>query len=191
MIIPLEYFEVRSVVGGPLAGAEAGRHVREAILRRASAAAEPMVLLIDFHECEVATASWLREALVTVLAESRSRELHLYIAITQASQDILDELAIVLEHTGEVITEVVFRGEALHLARIRGDLEIAQWDTFKTLCEDGCSSGSELYRKLGTLTAPAWNNRLASLHDKRLVASIKSGRNRIYQTLFEGKIYGM
>jgi hypothetical protein len=151
--------------------------------------AQPSPLLIDFDGIEVATASYLREAVFALKTYLRARGSKLYPVVANANTAICDELAVIAEAKKEYLLVVGISpaGEVTN-QDIIGQLDPKQATTFDRVKRLGRTTAGEMKDKFGAeeeVSAPTvWNNRLASLAAQGLILEYTQGRAKFYQPLF-------
>jgi hypothetical protein len=176
--------------GAVLAGALHGRKVLNALL--AATAAEPPApepVFLDFEKVDVATASFLRESVVTFREHVRAQRSTLYPVVTNANDDIRDELLELAKHRGEAfLICTLTKDRHVKETALLGDLNPKQKITFDLVSEHGETDAGELMRaygeREGVTQTTAWNNRLAALAALGLIVEISQGRNKRYRPLF-------
>ncbi len=176
--------------GPVLAGAVNGRALLTRLLdATADEPREPEPLLLDFGDIDVATASFLRESLLTFRDVVRHRRSNFYPVVANAPKAVLEELAEVLEPRGDVMMTCKIHGDdSVADAELIGQLDPKQKLTFELVREHGETDARELMRDYGEreqLKHPtAWNNRLASLAGLGLIVELSEGRSKRYRRLF-------
>jgi hypothetical protein len=151
--------------------------------------AEPTPLLIDFDGIQVATASYLREAVFALKTYLRTRDSKFYPVAANANTAVRDELAVIAEAKKEYLLVVVISpaGEVTN-QEIIGQLDPKQASTFDRVKRLGRTTAGEMKDKFGAeedVSAPtAWNNRLASLAAQGLILEYTQGRAKFYKPLF-------
>lgn len=172
-----------------LAGAVPGANLLAKIIPELKRGIEPEVLYLDFKGIDVATSSYLQQGILSVRDYCRKHKPHLYPVIANASDNVLEELELLLEKIGDavLICKLDVRGKASG-ARVLGVLEEKQEITLdavralkladaKTLLEK--SKGKE------SIAITGWNNRLSALTAKGLLMELKKGRSKYYQPVLE------
>jgi hypothetical protein len=171
-----------------LAGALSGRRLLGILLNATSVEpgkAEPAFL--DFRNIEVATASFLRESVLTFRDLTRGRRSNFYPVIANANDLVTDELLELMRSRNDVImTCGLDESGVATTPKLIGDLEPKQRMTFELVCGRG-ETDAELMRQYGgTRTQTAWNNRLAALAALGVLVEINQGRNKRYKPLLQG-----
>jgi hypothetical protein len=172
------------VLSGALNGKSLLMRLLEATM---SEPAEPEPLFLDFSGIEVATASYLREAILALRDIVRRRRSTLYPVVANPNQSVRDELLELANSRGDVLMTCVLdeHGAVISTTPI-GNLDPKQRMTFEVVSERGETDAGELMRDNGDglRHATAWNNRLASLASMGLIIEISRGRSKRYRPLF-------
>jgi hypothetical protein len=172
-----------------LAGVPNGRRALATLLERTSP--EPTVaeaVYLDFANVEVATASFLREAVLTFRNTVRGRRSNLYPIVANANQLIMDELTLLITPYHDVLMSCCLSLEGVaSKPTLIGELDPKQRLTFDLVRERGETDASELMRVYGAeerVRQTAWNNRLTALATLGLVFETSQGRAKRYRALF-------
>ena len=181
--------ELREIAGREiLAGAEFGREILGIMLNQIDndQKESPELVYVDFRCVEVATASFLREAVVEFRDVVRRRLRNHYPVIANANRSILDELNVLVEPSRNVIVSCTLDLEDRPIGYdLVGRLEDKQQVAFDLVIQLGEASASELRdaaRSEG-VSLNAWNNRLAALSKLGLVLEFSQGKSKSYQPL--------
>lgn len=183
---------LRHIMDDPiLAGAGNGKSAFAALLAVVnSEPAEPSPLFIDLSGVEIATASFLREAVFGLKNYMRTIDSLHYPAVANAKAAVLDELAVIAEARRDAIAvcDLDDEGSALN-ARIIGDLDAKQALTLKLVIDMNGADAAGLMERYGeaekTTSTTAWNNRLAALANRGLIREFARGRAKYYRPIFE------
>jgi hypothetical protein len=185
---------IEFAVAGALSGAMHGTSTFARIMSQLSnEPPQPAALEIDFRGVEVATASFLRECVLSVRNAVRSRGSNFYPVIVDANQSIIDDLSELAEYRKEVFV-IANRDQRAELTTFQlvGRLEAKQQVTLGHVKQLGKTDAAELMQRFGTdeglTTTTAWNNRLASLALQGLIAENRIGRLKKYHMIFDGVI---
>ena len=186
-------FEERTSI---LAGAPNGRRTLSRLVERASP--EPVVaepIFLNFANVEIATASFLREAVLVFRDAVRGRRSKFYPVVANANQQVVDELIVLLTPNHNVLMSCdLSSAGVVSKPALIGDLDPKQRLTFNLVNQHGETDASELMRVYGAeedVKQTAWNNRLSSLAGLGLVFEISQGRAKRYRSLFgEVEKYG-
>ncbi len=139
------------------------------------------VVYLDFEGVELVSGSWINAALVPLLAWAADDRNDVFPVIGNASDVILDEIALVAKYTHTCF--VIADGRIPpSRAFLLGSLDPGQRSTLEALVELQAATGAELERQKPTekIKATAWNNRLKDLHEKRLLRRERRGREQVY-----------
>jgi len=174
---------------GILAGAINGRKALAKLLEQTSVEPEkPEELFLDFSGVQVATASFLREAVFEFRDSVRRRRSNFYPVIANAESAVEDELKVLVQSDNSVLMLCALdrKGKPLK-PRLVGNLDPKQRITFD-LVQNGATDAAQLMRENGdteNIKQTAWNNRLAALTSLGLVVELSAGRAKRYRPLFE------
>lgn len=176
---------------GVLAGSTEGRAFLASMVQRTGKdPAEPQPILLDFSKIEVATSSYLREAVVHLRDMLRSRRSNYYPVVANATDAVMEELTMLLNDHGDAMLACVIdgAGRAQKVEPI-GRLERVQQRTFELVVEKGEIGAVEAQALFPgeTATVTAWNNRLAALAERGLVIEMSRGRLKRYRPILMGQ----
>lgn len=172
-----------------LSGAPSGRQLYAKLvenLPQEPSAPEP--LFLDFNGIQLATASYLREAVIAFRTFVRSRKSNYYPAVANAVSDVVDELVEVVQPRGDVLMVCTLTedGEILRCRHI-GKLDPMQQLTFDLVNRHGETTATKLMDiEKSDVKVTAWNNRLSSLSSLGLISEQSSGRTKTYKPMFAG-----
>lgn len=187
-----EIIDMRKVGRGEsiLSGAAEGKAGFLVIFERSRVEpSEPSPLLLDFGSIEVATASYLREAVFALKAVLRTSGSKFYPVVANANATVLEELAVIADARKDSILAVETSSSgAVKNQAVIGTLDPKQATTFERVRELKRTTASELKEKFGSeegAAAPTvWNNRLALLVAQGLILEYVQGRAKFYKPLF-------
>jgi hypothetical protein len=151
----------------------------------------PQPVFLDFSEVDVATASFLRETVLTYRDTVRRRRSNIYPVVANAGILIIDELAVLTTADNDVVMVCSLENnKEAREPRMIGELDPKQRITFDLVRKRGETDAAELMREHGDdetnrVTQTAWNNRLASLASRGLVVELSQGRAKRYRPLFQ------
>lgn len=194
---------IREISDGPvLAGALSGKKTLNRLLEKTTAEPDkPEPVFLDFSSVEVATASFLRESVVTFREIVRGRRSQFYPVVANAKKEVKEELAEILQRRGHVFMACALKTDnSVKTVSMIGDLSPKQRMTFDLVhkygnVEEGTDAGtlmSNCDEKEGPRRTTAWNNRLSSLATLGLIVELSRGRTRRYRPLFvKGVDYGI
>lgn len=158
---------------------------------------EPEPAFLDFENIDIATASFLRESVLTFRNIVRGQRSNFYPVIANANQIIQDELS---ELVGGSRSDVLIACSLTEEGKVRdvtliGELEPIQRKTFDLVRQNGEADASGLMRAHGATDratrTTAWNNRLTSLAFLGLLVEVSQGRTKKYRPLFKDAQYGL
>ena len=174
---------------GPiLAGSLTGRKVLGQLIEGlGDDPAEPESVYIDFAGIEVATASFLREAVLEFCHTVRARRRRFYPIVANANITVTEELAILMTRTRSVLLHCLLdsSGNAGAL-QLLGNLEPKQQITLDLVRKKGETDAKELlrsYHESHRVSHTAWNNRLAALARLGIIVELNEGRSKRYRPL--------
>lgn len=188
MRISLEQIGGSAVLAGALSGRAA---LNRLLFATGTESEEPEPLFLDFSDVEVATASFLRESVLSYRDIVRGRHSRFYPVIANANEAVRDELMELLRPRGDVLMACTLgEDDAVVRTELLGELDPKQRMTFKLVREHSETDAGELMRTYGESEglkhATAWNNRLASLAALGLIVELSEGRAKRYRPLFKG-----
>jgi hypothetical protein len=187
-------------VGGSavLAGASNGkRALAKLVALTVQELLEPEPFFLDFLSVEVATASFLRESVLSLRNIVRGQRSNFYPVIANANETVRDELHELVGGQRSDVLIACTLGESGRVSSVGliGQLEPVQQRTFDLVRSIGETDASELMRAHGaadqTTRTTAWNNRLTSLTFLGLLVEVSQGRSKRYKPLFGDLKYGL
>jgi hypothetical protein len=150
---------------------------------------EPAILLLDFRGIDLATSSFLSEAVLPLRDHLRARRPPAYVVAANLNNKVAEELDELLIRTNDAILACDSAADGtISDVRLSGKLEEKLLETFNLIRAKGPASAVQLHaesRELDRIGATAWNNRLSILTSKSLVREIAQGRTKKYQTVLE------
>lgn len=177
-----------------LAGAAKGKSALGVMISRLPQADLPQLVVLDFDGIEIATGSFLREAVMAFRDYCRSHHPNLYPVIANANAEVIEELAMVLKATGQALVAGSYHGgDQVQEARIVGVLDEKQRVALDAVFEAGQGEASQLQKKYSrkeNISVTGWNNRLAALSSKGILMEFRSGRSKVYRPVVEGLVHG-
>jgi hypothetical protein len=176
-----------------LAGPQDGALMLSKLIEHVSGIQETMVVILDFRLIQVATSSYLREAVLGFRDYCRNSRPNLYPVVGNLGLKVFGELEFFLKERGDaiVVCETTNRG-AIKAARVLGKLEEKQTETLKAVLAARKADAASLAKKFaddGT-KATAWHNRLNALCAKGIIMETQDGRLKVYQPVVEELSYG-
>jgi autonomous glycyl radical cofactor GrcA len=172
-----------------LAGSLEGRDFLSRMIQRTGREpGEPEAVLLDFSAIEIATSSFLREAVVRLRDMLRGRRSNFYPIIANANDAVTEELTMLLHDHGDALLSCTTnsKGQPVNVEPI-GRMEGIQQRTFELIRERG-EIGAVEARDLfpeETATVTAWNNRFAALAERGLVIELSRGRLKRYRAVLK------
>lgn len=187
MKILMQDLEGKQVLAGAIQGQKAWMKLIEHTRQEPE---QPEPVFLDFKGIDVATASYLREAVLNFRNTVRQRRSNFYPIIANANAAVIEELNVLLDPRGDVLMLCALNedGEAQE-PQLLGRLDPKQRFTFDLVHERGETDASELMQEHGDkegVKQTAWNNRLAALAGLGLIVELSQGRNKRYRPLLAG-----
>lgn len=171
-----------------LSGAIPGRKLLSVLIAATPAVLAPTPAFLDFASIEVATASFLREAVIGFRDYARQSLPNIYPAVANPTSAVAEELDFFVRARGDVLWACQLDAEdAVVGARLIGDLDPAQRSTFDAAVSLGAITAPELAARYADqrIGATAWNNRLSALATKGLLVERKQGKSKSFSPLLE------
>ncbi len=171
-----------------LSGAASGRQLLSALIALTPALEVPAPVFLDFTAIEIATASFLREAVIGFRDYARQSLRNVYPAAANLGPAVVEELDFFIRARGDVMWSCELGlGEAVISARLIGELDPAQRSTFDAALEVGAITAPELAARFADqrIGPTAWNNRLSALATKGLLVERKHGKTKSFSPLLE------
>ncbi len=172
-----------------LGGAQGGKALLSRLIDVAAGANAdtPTVWLWDLSEIEVVSASFVREAFISMQALLKAQRSPLQPVIANASPDVREDLQLTLKDAGKamLVCDLAADGTPTDVTPI-GALDSYVASTFALVHQRGETDAKELMNaqdetiKIGHT---AWNNRLANLAAIGLLVEIPQGRAKRYRAL--------
>lgn len=182
----MQVVDIRQLTGTDvLAGAKAGTtHLAKLVAATRSAKAEAVVL--DFSGVELATVSWLRDAVVGFRKHCVCASARIFPVAVGMSTGVTEEFSITLEACRETHLVGRIRNGLLVDVGVVGELDHALADTLDVAVGLGTFEAADIQKHREGLSLSALGNRLTSLEEKGLLVSERQGRSRRYRTILEG-----
>ncbi len=180
---------------GAVAGSEEGAATLSRLIARTAAVQprETETLFLDFRDVDVATASWLRQAVLGFRDYCRRTRPDLYPVVANANEFVLEELGMLLGSDAVVCCDLPARGEPRN-PRLVGVLEDKQAETLRAVSEirevDAATLTKMHEHGAKKIGHTGWNNRLAGLASKGILMEVRRGRAKFYRPLFEEMSHG-
>lgn len=171
-----------------LAGSAMGRQMLAQLIEKTKPVAEPTLAFLDFADVDIATGSFLREAVMGFRDFCRSAAGMIYPVVANPNATIEEELATYLRGRNDAIwaCNLNTNGAATD-PRILGELDVGQMSTIQLIAQHYPISAPELAKlrpddKIGTT---AWNNRLATLSAKGMLKEVRHGKTKLFSPVME------
>lgn len=171
-----------------LSGAIPGRTLLSALIAATPSFEAPTPAFLDFTEIQVATASFLREAVIGFRDYARLSLRNVYPAVANLLPAVAEELEFFIRARGDVLWNCELgSGDTVTSARLIGELDPAQRSTFDAALELGAITAPELAARFADqrIGPTAWNNRLSALATKGLLVERKQGKTKSFSPLLE------
>jgi hypothetical protein len=172
-----------------LAGRLSGKGTFLRVLEEIPSFTAPTLLILDFHGVELATSSFLSEAILPLRDHLRFRRPPAYVVVANLADKVAEEFDELLVRSGDAVLacDLAASGAITHV-RLMGRLEEKLLETFDLIRQKGTASAVELHaesRESDRIGPTGWNNRLSVLTSKSLVMEIAQGRTKKYQPVLE------
>lgn len=174
-----------------LSGAVQGKAAFASLVAKAgSDPADPSALFLDFDGIELATASYMREAVSNLKSYFRATKSKHYPVLANISSEIEEEVFVLMEARKDaiVVCDLDHLGAPKN-ARTVGNLDPKQAVTYDIVNQLHEADAGTLMEKFGeaesTKSTTAWNNRLSGLAQRGLLKEYSRGRAKYYRTLIE------
>lgn len=171
-----------------LSGAIPGRKLLSTLISTTRSSEAPAPAFLDFDQIEVATASFLREAVIGFRNYARQSWPNVYPVVANLLPVVAEELEFFVRARGDALwsCELDVHDRILG-ARLIGDLDPAQRLTFKAVIELGAITAPELANRFASegIGPTAWNNRLSALATKGLLVERRQGKSKSFSPLLE------
>lgn len=173
-----------------LSGARNGAQAFAALIKELPAPQlSPEPLFLDFEGIEVATASFLREAILSLKTLSRATRSSWYPVVANASAEILEELEVVCSARSDALVSCTLleSGRVANVTLV-GGLDSKQREAYDFVTREGPITVRQFMDAAATpaeasLSPTAWNNRLAALVSKGLISELSEGRQKLYSPI--------
>ena len=171
-----------------LAGTAMGRQMLAQLIAATKPVPAPAVALLDFSGVDIATGSFLREAVIGFRDFSRNAIGTLYPVVANANSAIEEELSVYLKDRNDAIWACSLSKDGIpQNAHILGELDLTQTNTLRLVSEHTPISAPEAakLRPEEGIGTTAWNNRLASLAAKGVLMEFKQGKTKMFTPVME------
>lgn len=151
----------------------------------------PTLVLLDFNGVELATSSFLDEAVIRCRDHLRLGRSPAYLMVANLKAQIEEELSDLLVRASDAMVSCTITGNGhIDNKKMLGALEPKLSETLELVKQKGSASAVQLHdeaeeseKKIGPT---AWNNRLSSLAAKSLVVEmVQPGRTKKYRPIME------
>lgn len=171
-----------------LSGAIPGRKLLSKLIAATRAPETPVPAFLDFDGIDVATTSFLREAVIGFRDYARQSLPNVYPVVANLPPAVGEELEFFVRARGDALWSCELEGED-HIigAQLIGELDPAQRSTFEAVIELGAITAPELAARFASqkIGPTAWNNRLSALATKGLLVERKQGKAKSFSPLLE------
>jgi hypothetical protein len=172
-----------------LAGRLTGKRTFLRLLEEMPPIHEPTIVILDFRNVDLATSSFLSEAVLPIRDHLILRQPPGYVVVANLVENVAEELDELLRRSGDAILSCAASQQGkLTKAHLIGKLEPKLLETFNMISNKGEASAVELHSKSkgsNGIGPTAWNNRLAALASKSLLVEIPHGRTKKYRPVVE------
>lgn len=171
-----------------LAGSAMGRQMLAQLIEKTKPVAGPTLAFLDFAEVDIATGSFLREAVMGFRDFCRNAAGMIYPVVANANATIEEELATYLRGRNDAIWACGLDADSAATdPHILGELDAGQLSTIQLIAQHHPISAPELAKlrpddKIGTT---AWNNRLATLSAKGMLKEVRHGKTKLFSPVME------
>lgn len=171
-----------------LSGGVAGRKLLTALIAATPPPDAPATAFLDFRGVEVATSSFLREAVVGFRDYARLSLANVYPVAANLAPAVLEELEFFLRARNDIFWACNLDAQGrVSSARLLGELDPAQHTTFDAVRELGVVTAPELAARFPdqSIGPTAWNNRLSGLAAKGILVERRVGKTKSFSPLLE------
>lgn len=171
-----------------LSGAGSGRKLLTALIAATPAADGPTIIFLDFTGVEVATSSFLREAVIGFRDYAVISLTDLYPVSANLAPTVIEELEFFLRARNDVQWVCdIDQNDRVNRPRLIGELDPVQRATLDMVHKGGTVTAPDLATRFPneSIGPTAWNNRLSALAAKRLVIERKVGKTKSFSPLME------
>jgi hypothetical protein len=173
-----------------LAGSAMGRQMLAQLIEKTNPVEQPTIAFLDFGGVDIATGSFLREAVMGFRDFCRNAARTIYPVVANANATIEEELATYLRGRNDAIwaCNVDVSGTTAD-PHILGELDLAQLSTIYFIAKHHPISAPQLakLRPNDKIGATGWNNRLAILATKGMLKEVRHGKTKLFSPLMETK----
>lgn len=175
--------------GPVLAGKLDGKRAFMRQLEKVAALTEPALVFLDFAGIELATSSFLSEAVVHFRDHLRLGNTPSYLAVANLNPSVSEELEDLLKRSADALIACRLSEDGrVDSRQLLGRLEPKLQETFERVEQRGEATAVELYNdstSTDQIGPTAWNNRLNLLSAKSLLMETSLGRTKKFRPLLE------
>jgi hypothetical protein len=171
-----------------LSGAIPGRKLLSMLIAATRSSETPTPAFLDFDRIEVATASFLREAVIGFRDYARQSLPNVYPVVANLLPAVAEELEFFVRARGDALWSCELDAhDRVVSAKLIGELDSAQRSTFEAVIELGAITAPELAIRFASqgIGPTAWNNRLSALATKGLLVERRQGKSKSFSPLLE------
>ncbi|HEX4410232.1 MAG TPA: hypothetical protein VH206_15770 [Xanthobacteraceae bacterium] len=168
-----------------LAGSSAGRRMCNLLLESAKAS-QPGLFLLDASGVDVATSSFMREAIVEFRNLVRRDMPDIYPVLTGLKPDVEEELVGLLNQIGEAFWLFEISKRIIKKHRLIGRIDPKLKETLELIERGHGYDAATLWKSTNSTESvgvTAWNNRLANLSRQGLVFESRVGKQKYFHPL--------
>jgi len=170
-----------------LAGSSAGRQMSNTLWKLAKST-DPGLFILDCAGIEVATSSFMREAIIGFRNSIRRDRPDLYPALSNLSPEVEEELLGLLNQMGEAFWVFDISHGSVKKHRLVGRIDAKLKEALELIERGEGHDATTLWKSTNSTESvgvTAWNNRLANLSKQGLVFEHKVGKQKYFHPLYE------
>jgi len=152
--------------------------------------AEKILIVLDFAQVTVATSSYLAAAVLPLWSWKALLEGNAYPVVANLNPGIQDEIEFVLRPQNTAVWTGRQVSGDLHDVGLVGTLDESLRTTLRYFSPSSELSATELASSDEKIGSTAWNNRLSSLYEFRLLHRRKVGRRQVYSLSWSEASHG-
>jgi hypothetical protein len=171
-----------------LAGRLSGKRAFLQTLEQLPEISAPTLVLLDFDRIELATSSFLSEAIFPLRDHLRLRRFPGYVVVANLCENVREEIEELVRRVGDaVLTCALDRDGNISDVQLCGRLDQKLQETLDLVNSKGVTTAVELHAAShsDSVGVTAWNNRLTVLSAKSLVVEEQQGRTKKYRPVLE------
>src|SRR5580704_5888705 len=173
--------------GDVLAGSSAGRNMANSLWEIAKSC-DPGIFVIDGAGVDVATSSFLREAIVAFRNLVRREKPDLYPVLSNLAPNVEEELIGLLNQMGEAFWIFDISQGVVKKHQLIGRIDPKLKETLELIQRGQGYDAATLWKSTNSTESvgvTAWNNRLANLSKQGLVFESRVGKQKYFHPLHE------